>query len=137
MNRRPTSVRVIFGVAVVAFVAGALTLDAQPAKPDYKRYAEFAPEDTQSRIAVKRAYNEAAQSYNQALYDYYVTLEKHDRLVEVHANSSVDAAERKRARDQAQTLRVKLADLGRLVTTRAATVDQASRRAAELGVSTP
>ncbi len=137
MSGRPTSVRVILGMAVAAVLAGALTLDAQPAKPDYKRYAEFAPEDTQSRIAVKRAYNEAAQSYNQVLYEYYVTLEKHDRLVDVHGNSAVDAAERKRARDEAQALRGKLADLGRLVKTRAATVDQASRRAAELGVSTP
>jgi hypothetical protein len=110
---------------------------AQVAKPAYKPYVEFTADDTPQQVAAKRAFNEAAQRYNQALYDYHVTLERHDRLVERHNDPAADPAERHRARADALSLRSRLADLRRDVTARATAVDQAARRAAVLGVSTP
>ncbi len=109
------------------------SIDAQAAKPSYLGYAEFAPDDTAQAVALKQAYNRAAQRYNQALYEYLVTLDAHDRLVDAH-NASHDPAAKKQARDAAQPLRAKLADLRRQVTSRAAAVDEAARRAAAGGV---
>lgn len=121
--------------AIAAAVLWGAGVTAQPAKPDYLPYVEFSPEDTPQQIALKQGYNEAIQRYNQTLYDYVVTLERHNRLADAH-NNSADPAERKRARDEAQPLRVRLEELRRAVTARAAAVDQAARRAAAGGVST-
>lgn len=107
---------------------------ADPIQPKYLPYVEFTTEDTSERIALKKAYNDAVLAYNQALYDYLVTLERHDRLVDIH-NTSSDEAERKRARDQAQGFRTRLAELRRDVSTRASLVDQVGRRAAAAGIS--
>jgi len=105
-----------------------------PTAPKYLSYTEFDAADPPATVAIKRAYNEAVQRYNQALYDYHVTLERHDRLVDVY-NQSSDGAEKKKARDEAETLRARLAGLGRDVRARATGVDQAARRAAAAGVS--
>lgn len=129
--------RLLIGLAGATLLAVAPGLTAQSVKPSYKPYVEFGTEDSGERVAAKRAYNEAAQRYNQALYEYHVTLERHDRLVETHNDPAADPAEKKRARDQAQALRPRLTELRREVTTRAAAVDQAGRRAAAVGVSTP
>jgi hypothetical protein len=104
-----------------------------PIKPSYLPYAEFATDDTPQNVGLKRAYNEAVQRYNQSLYDYHVTLEKHDRLVETY-NGSIDPMERKKAREEAEALRARLGALRRDVTSRAAGVDEAARRAAAGGV---
>ncbi len=114
----------------------AATVGAQPAKPNYLAYAEFAADDAPQAIGLKRAYNEAVQRYNQSLYDYHVTLEKHDLLVEAH-NRSADTAERKKAREEAEALRARLAALRRDVTTRAAAVDETARRAVTAGITLP
>ena len=123
---------VILAAAVLALVA---TPGAQPAKPTYLPFAEFGPQDSREHITAKHDYNQAIQRYNQALYEYHVTLERHDRLVEVYNAATTDPAERKRARDEADRLRGKLGDLSREVKARAAQVDQAWRRAADAGVS--
>jgi hypothetical protein len=119
-------------VAAGAVSVGAVT--AQPAKPSYLPYAEFAAEDTPQRLGLKRSYNEAVQRYNQTLYEYYVALEQHDRLVEAY-NGSADSAARKKNRDEAEALRAKLGLLRREATTRAAAVDEAARRAAAAGLT--
>ena len=139
---RPTRVRGcrLVGAVVVVLLAFATGAAAQPATPDqkaapaYLSYAEFSPEDTAAKVVLKRAYNEAVQRYNQALYGYHVTLEKHDRVVDVH-NQATDPAERKKAREEAEALRARLAALRREVTSRAAAVDEAWRRAAAGGVT--
>jgi hypothetical protein len=107
---------------------------AQLTKPNYLPFAEFTAGDSPERTAVKRGYNDAVNRYNQALYEYHVTLENHDRLVDAY-NGSTDPAERKKVRDEAEALRARLATLRREVTNRAAAVDQAARRAAAAGVS--
>ena len=124
--------------AAAALAAFLLTLAAaaaaQPAKPNYLPYAEFAADDGAQAIGLKRAYNEAVHRYNQSLYDYHVTLEKHDRLVDLY-NTSADAAAKKKARDEAEALRARLATLRRDVLSRAAAVDEAARRAAAGGIT--
>ena len=85
-------------------------------------------------MTLKRGYNDAVQRYNQGLYDYHVTLEKHDRLVDLH-NRSIDPVEQKKAREEAQGLRTKLGALKRDVTAMAKAVDEAWARAAARGVS--
>jgi hypothetical protein len=122
----------IVAATIFALHAG---VAAQPAKPNYLGYEEFSPRDTPERIAAKGEFNQAAQRYNQALYEYHVTLERHDRLVEIHNDGATDPAERKKAREEAEALRAKLGELRREVTTRAAKVDEARRRAAALGLS--
>jgi hypothetical protein len=122
-------------LAVAVLVVAATSPDAEPVKPSYLPFAEFGPQDTREHVAAKGDYNQAVQRYNQALYEYHVALERHDRLVEVYNAAATDPAERKRARDEAEPLRGKLADLNREVNARAAQVDQAWRRAADAGAS--
>jgi hypothetical protein len=124
------------GVLTALALALAATAGAQPAKPNYLPYAEFTGNDTAQAVGLKRSYNEAIQRYNQSLYDYHVTLEKHDQLVDVH-NRSTDSAERKKTREEAEALRARLTALRRDITTRAATVDEAGRRAVAGGVTLP
>jgi hypothetical protein len=124
------------GVLTALVLALAATAGAEPAKPSYLPYAEFAGNDTPQAVGLKRAYNDAIQRYNQSLYDYHVTLEKHDQLVDAH-NRSTDSAERKKARDDAEALRARLTALRRDITTRAAAVDEAGRRAVAGGVTLP
>ena len=107
---------------------------AQPAKPGYLPFAEFSPRDTQTHIDLKKAYNDTVEKYNQVLYDYYATLEQHDRLVDVYSGST-DPAERQRAKDEAAPLRAKLTTLRAEAATAFTTVDRAARRAAAAGVS--
>jgi hypothetical protein len=116
-------------------VGAACPAPAEVAKPSYLPFAQFGSQDTREHIAAKRDYNQAVHRYNQALYEYHVTLERHDRLTELHNAAATDPAERQRAREEAERLRVKIGDLGRDVKTRAAEVDQAWRRAAGAGVS--
>jgi hypothetical protein len=106
---------------------------AGPAKPEYLPYAPFGPDDPPAHVTLKRAYNDAVLRYNQALYDYHVTLEKHDHLVEIY-NASTSAAERQKAREEAAPLLTRLTTLRREVLARAAAVDQAARQAAAGGV---
>jgi len=122
-------------VTALALALAALA-GAQSAKPNYLPFAEFAADDAPPAIGLKRAYNEAVQRYNQSLYDYHVTLEKHDFLVDTY-NRSTDAAERKKARDEAELLRARLTTLRRDVTARAAAVDEAARRAVGAGIKLP
>lgn len=130
-----TSARLLAAAAVAGcLLAGGARAQPQPTKPEYLPYVKFSPADTPQQVSLKHAYNEAVQRYNQARYDYLVTLERHNRLVDVH-NTSTDPTEKKRAREEAQPLRAKLEDLRRSVTVRAGAVDQAARRAAAGGVS--
>lgn len=129
LEHRAAGIAMVLVLALVGMGAA-----AQPAKPDYLSYAEFSADDTPQKVALKRAYNDAVQRYNQALYEYHVTLEQHDRLVDAH-NSTTDPAERKKTREEAEALRAKLGGLRREATSRAATVDEAARRAAAGGVS--
>jgi len=126
--------RLAAGLLAATVLAVGGGLDAEPAKPQYLPYAAFTAEDTAERIGLKQAYNDAVLRYNDGLYDYHVTLGKHDQLVELY-NGSTDPVERQKARDQAAPLRAKLATLRGEVTSRAAAVDQAARRAAAAGVS--
>jgi hypothetical protein len=132
-------------LSAVTVLAGALALgmaasgqpSARPASaaPPYLSYTEFAADDTPATVALKRAYNDTVQRYNQSLYEYHVTLERHDRLVDVYNNQSSDPAERRKAREEAEALRVRLNALGRDVRARAGQVDDAARRAAAGGVT--
>jgi hypothetical protein len=122
------------GILALLIATLAVPLLAQPNRPTYLPYAEFANEDTSEVVTLKRGYNDAVQRYNQGLYDYHVTLEKHDRLVEIH-NRSIDPAEQKKAREEAQGLRTRLGVLKRDVTAMAKAVDEAWARAAARGVS--
>jgi 2-hydroxychromene-2-carboxylate isomerase len=74
------------------------------------------------------------ERYNKALYDYHVTLGQHDQLVEAH-NRAGTTAEQEKARADAAPLRAKLQTLRREVTSLAAAVDQARRRASQSGVT--
>lgn len=107
---------------------------AAPPKPDYLPYLEFATDEGAPQMAAKHAYNEAAERYNKALYDYYVTLERHDQLVETY-NRSASAAEQQKARSEARPLRQKLDRLAGEVKTLARAVDQARQRAVKAGVT--
>lgn len=132
--------RLLGGAALAGLVALGAGAAAQPgapaakAAPQYLSYAEFGADDPPGTVALKRAYNEAVQRYNQSLYDYHVTLERHDQLVDLH-NRSTDPAEKRKTRDEAAALRGRLATLGRDVRTRAGLVDEAARRAAAGGVT--
>ncbi len=119
---------------LAAGLAFAASVEAQPAKPQYLPYVDFSQQEPANHVAVKKAYNEAVQRYNQGLYDYYATLEKHDRLVDL-GNTSADPGERQKARDEAAPLRAKLTSLRGEITRLAAAVDQAARRASAEGVS--
>lgn len=114
-------------------IAGQPAQPAPSVKPKYLAYLDFAATDSPEVVSLKHAYNDAVSQYNRALYDYFVTLERHDRLVELHA-SSPDPAEKRKARDDARPLRARLTELSREVKTRATAVDQAARRAAVGGV---
>jgi hypothetical protein len=74
------------------------------------------------------------EKYNKALYDYHVTLGQHDQLVEQHSRART-AADQEKAKAAAAPLRAKLQELRREVTTLAASVDQARRRASQSGVT--
>lgn len=122
-------------LAATTLVLGATApAAAQAAKPSYLPYVEFSPQDTAPQVTAKQTYNEAVLRYNQTLYDYHVTLEQHDQLVELYNNGSISPADRQKARDQAVQLRTKLNALRREVTSRAAARDEAARRAAATGV---
>ena len=116
----------------VMWLGGPVT--AQPAKPGYLPFVEFSPRDPQAHIDLKKAYNDTVEKYNQVLYDYYATLEQHDRLVDVYG-ASTDPAERQRAKDEAAPLRAKLTTLRGEAATAFTAVDRAARRAAAAGVS--
>jgi hypothetical protein len=131
-RRRARLAGVLLAVALACAVS-APAQPAQPATPKYLPFADFTKDETASTVALKRAYNDAIQRYNDALYEYHVTLEKHDRLVEAY-NRSGDSAEKKRARQDAEALRGRLAALRRDALTRAAAVDEAARKAAAGGV---
>jgi len=127
--------RLLIGLAVgVAAFAGPAATAQGPQRPQYLPFVEFAPDDTASHLAAKQAYNDAVERYNKALYDYHVTLGQHDQLVELH-NRAGTPAEQEKARADAAPLRAKLQTLRRDVTTLAATVDQARRRASQAGVT--
>jgi hypothetical protein len=122
------------GALALLVVALAVPLLAQSTRPNYLPYAEFAANDSSQVVTLKRVYNDAVQRYNQGLYDYHVTLEQHDRLVDLH-NRTTDSAEQKKAREEAMALRTKLGTLRRDVSAFAKAVDEAWARAAAAGVS--
>jgi hypothetical protein len=122
------------GLAALALHLAGTLAPAQPAKPEYLRYADFAAGDSTAQLAAKQAYNEAVERYNKALYDYYLTLERHDQLVAAHNRASTPA-EQQKARAEAAPLRTKLEALRRDVTAAWNAVDQARRRAAQAGVA--
>jgi hypothetical protein len=107
---------------------------SQSQRPQYLPFAEFASDDSAPQVSVKQAYNDAVERYNKTLYDYHVTLGQHDQLVEQH-NRAGTPAEQEKARADASPLRTKLLTLRRDVTTLAAAVDQARRRATQAGVT--
>jgi hypothetical protein len=119
---------------LVATLAVPVVAHAQATRPNYLPYAEFAGDDSGQAVTLKRGYNDAVQRYNQGLYEYHVTLEKHDRLVDLH-NRATDPIEQKKARDEAVALRGRLGMLRRDVTTLAKAVDDAWARATAGGVS--
>jgi hypothetical protein len=120
-------------LALAALLLAVGPAAAQPPKPDYRPYAEFRAADAPADVVLKKAYNEAVQRYNQALYDYHVTLERHDQLVDLY-NRSADPAVRDRARADAAPLRARLETQRREAQARARAVDEAARRAAVAGV---
>jgi hypothetical protein len=125
----------LVGLAVaLAAVTGHVAVGQEPRRPLYLPYAAFAPDDTGSHLSAKQAYNDAVERYNKALYDYHVTLGRHDQLVEVHRRAGTPA-EQEKARAAATPLRARLETLSRDVTSLAAAVDQARRRAAQAGVT--
>jgi hypothetical protein len=122
----------------LATLAGSGALFAQgPAapRPQYLPFAEFAPDDSAAQVSAKQAYNDAVERYNKALYDYHVTLGQINQLADAHNQAGVSAAEREKARAEATPLRAKLQTLRQDVTTLAAAVDRARRRASQTGVS--
>lgn len=106
----------------------------QAAKPDYLPYAAFGADDTPAGISIKQSYNEAVEKYNKALYEYFVTLDHHDQLVE-RANGTANPADLQKAKSEAGPLRSKLQALRKEIATFAQGVDQAKRRAAQAGVA--
>jgi hypothetical protein len=131
---RLSAVTVLAGALALSVAVGAQSTPRASTGPQYLSYTEFATDDTPAAVTVKRAYNDAVQRYNQSLYEYHVTLERHDRLVDVY-NQSSDPGERRKAREEAEALRARLAGLGRDVRTRAGQVDDVARRAAAAGVT--
>ena len=127
--------RLLVGLAVgLAALTGPVAAAQEPQRPQYLPYTEFASDDAASHLAAKQAYNDAVERYNRALYEYHVILGQHDQLVELH-NHAGTPAEQDKARADAAPLRAKLQTLRRDVTTLAAAVDQARRRAAQAGVT--
>jgi hypothetical protein len=136
LSRRPGRLgRLAAALAVGLVLAPVGPAAAQPApsQPKYLAYLEFAGSDPAEIVTLKRAYNDAVAKYNRALYEYWVTLERVNRLVDLHAASS-DPAVKKKARDEAEPLRAKLTVLGREVRSLASGVDEAARRATSGGV---
>jgi hypothetical protein len=131
-------VRLLVGVlgALASVVASGVA--AQPSQvppPQYLPFAEFASEDSAPQVAAKQGYNAAVERYNKALYDYHVTLAQHDQLVDLYNRAGTPAAEQERARAEATPLRTKLQTLRRDVESLAAAVDQARRKASQVGVT--
>lgn len=104
--------------------------------PRYLPYVEFSADDPPPRVTLKQAYNEAAKRYNEILYEYHVTLERHDALVALH-NGTADPAQRRQARAEAAPLRDRLVALRHEVAGRANAVNDAARQAAAGGVAIP
>ena len=130
------SARLLIGLAVgLAALAGADAAAQGSQRPLYLPFAEFAPDDSAPQLSAKQAYNDAVERYNKALYDYHVTLGQHDQLVDLYNRTGTPTAEQERARADAAPLRAKLQTLRRDVTTLAAAVDQARRRATQAGVT--
>jgi hypothetical protein len=134
MSNRPAAGRLVALGLTVSLLGLPVTIPAQSAKPNYLPFTEFTAADTQAQVDLKKAYNDAVERYNQVLYDYYATLEQHDRLVDLYAGST-DPAERQRAKTEAIPLRTKLAALKRDAASAFAAVDQAARRAQAAGVA--
>jgi hypothetical protein len=125
----------LVGLAVgVAVLAGSGAGAQTPPRPQYLPFAEFTSDEAPSHVEAKQAYNTAVERYNKALYDYHVTLGEHDQLVERH-NRAGTPAEQEKARADAAPLRAKLQTLRRDVTSLAAAVDDARRRASQAGVT--
>ena len=128
--------RVLVGLLVgLAALGGpdARAQGPQAPSPQYLPFAEFASEDSAPQVSAKQAYNDAVERYNKALYDYHVTLGQHDQLVDVY-NRAGTPAEREKARADAAPLQARLQTLRRDATTLAAAVDQARRKASQVGV---
>jgi hypothetical protein len=127
--------RLLAGLALgLASLAGPVAVAQEPQRPQYLPYMEFTSDDSATHLAAKQAYNNAVERYNRALYEYHVTLGQHDQLVELH-NRAGTPAQQEKARADAAPLRAKLQTLRRDVTTLAAGVDQARRRATQAGVT--
>jgi hypothetical protein len=130
----------IGALVLVGLLVGLATLAAQAqgpqaARPQYLPFVEFASEDSAPQVSAKQAYNDAVERYNKALYDYHVTLGQHDQLVDVYNRAGTPAEQQEKARADAAPLRAKLQTLRRDVTTLAAAVDQARRKASQAGVT--
>jgi hypothetical protein len=132
--RRP--VRLLVASAIgLASLAG-LDGGAQTSpRPQYLPFAEFNNDDAPSHVVAKQAYNSAVEKYNKALYDYHVTLGQIDQLVELHNRAGTPVEQQEKARADATPLRAKLQTLRRDVTSLAAAVDDARRRASQAGVT--
>jgi len=126
-------VGVLVGLAAL-IGSGAPAQGPQAQSPQYLPFAEFAPNDSAGQRSARQAYNDAVERYNKALYDYHVTLGQHDLLVEAY-NRAVAPAEREKARADAAPLRARLQTLRHDVTTLAAGVDQARRKASQTGIT--
>jgi hypothetical protein len=129
--------RLVVGVLVgLAPLIGSGTAAQRPQdqRPQYLRFAEFASGDSAVQRSAKQAYNDTVERYNKALYDYHVTLGQHDQLVDVY-NRAGTPTDREKARADAAPLRSRLQTLRHDVTTLAAAVDQARRKASQAGVT--
>jgi hypothetical protein len=126
-------VDVLVGLAVLV-ASGAPAQGLQAQRPQYLPFAEFTSNDSAVQLSTKQAYNHAVERYNKALYDYHVTLGQHDQLVDAY-NRAGTAAEREKARADAAPLRVKLQNLRHDVAVLAAAVDQARRKANQVGAT--
>lgn len=114
-------------VLLLLLAAGAAGATEAPRQPRYLPYAEFGAGEPADGVARKQAYNEAVRRYNEALYAYHVTLERHDQLVDLVNAPATGPADRKRARVEATSLRTRLAVLRRDVTVRARQLDHTPR----------
>ena len=108
---------------------------AQAPAPQYLPFSEFAADDSEAQRSARQAYNDAVERYNKALYDYHVTLGQHDQLVDLYNRAGVSPAEQEKARAEAAPLRAKLETLRRDATALAVAVDQARRKASQVGVT--
>ena len=106
-----------------------------PQAPQYLPFSEFAAEDTEAQRSARQAYNDAVERYNKTLYDYHVTLGQLNQLADMNNCQTATPSERDKARADAAPLRAKLQTLRRDVTSLAAAVDQARRRASQSGVT--